>query len=261
VVGPQRSSDARIALELELGIDVASDDASVALLAGDEVLAEQAWRIETTATRELLGVIEAVLTAAGVSRDALTAIAVVHGPGGYSSLRASVATAQGMALGLDVPLAGVGRLELAAFAHLTAQLTGGPGPRPVVAVHGLTRGQLAWAAYTAGEAGRPPRELIAPRIDDAAGCIAAAPPGACWCGDLESDTGQELRALLRATKRTGDTEAPSAENRRRASDAVRLARLHDAYGDPAAVDVLYLRPPSITPPRPAGDPPTRRPAR
>jgi hypothetical protein len=38
---------------------------------------------------------------------------------------------------------------------------------------------------------------------------------------------------------------PAGENVRSAADLVRLARLHRAFGDPAAVDVLYLRPPSI----------------
>jgi len=41
----------------------------------------------------------------------------------------------------------------------------------------------------------------------------------------------------------GDT-APRA-----AADLIRLARLHDAYGDPALVDVVYLRPPPITKPK------------
>ena len=42
-----------------------------------------------------------------------------------------------------------------------------------------------------------------------------------------------------------DTDVDAAANVRAAADLVRLARLHRAYGDPAAVDVTYLRPPSI----------------
>lgn len=235
---------------IELGIDLASDDASVAVLSGETVLAARDWHIETTATRELLAGIEAVLREAGVERAALTGIAVVVGPGGYSSLRASVATAQGLALALGIPLAGAGRLEVAALPHLDRAQPEHKTGRPVVALHALSRGQLAWAAYSRAEAGQPPREVIAPRIDELAACVAAAPSRALWCGDLDGDAGTRLRAAIEAAGRTGDTEAASTENRRRAADAIRLARLHQAYGDPADVDVLYLRPPSITPPRP-----------
>jgi hypothetical protein len=45
------------------------------------------------------------------------------------------------------------------------------------------------------------------------------------------------------------TEPPPEENMRRTLDIARLAVAHGAFGDPAAVDVLYLRPPSITRPR------------
>ena len=235
---------------LELGIDLASDHASLAVLSGETVLAERDWLIETTATRELLAGIEMVLREAGVERGAVTGIAVVVGPGGYSSLRASVATAQGLALALGIPLAGVSRLEVAALPHLDRVQPEHATVRPVVALHALSRGQLAWAAYSRAGEGQPPRELIAPRIDELSDCVAASPSRALWCGDLDGEVGALLRAAIDAAGRTGDTEAASTENRRRAADAVRLARLHHAYGDPADVDVLYLRAPSITPPRP-----------
>ena len=58
-----------------------------------------------------------------------------------------------------------------------------------------------------------------------------------------------MRAALVAAAAGGDEEAPPESNRRSAADLVRLARLHDAYTDPAEVDVVYLRPPPITAPR------------
>jgi hypothetical protein len=85
--------------------------------------------------------------------------------------------------------------------------------------------------------------LVEPRIDTFEQCARDAPPAALWCGELSD----ELRAAREAARRTGDQEAlPRA---RSAADIVRLARLHDAYTDPAAVDVVYLRPPPITTPR------------
>ena len=220
---------------IELGIDSASSEAAVALLDGDEVLAERRWTVETNYSRELLGGIDAALGAAGVERAELAAIAVDAGPGGYSGLRSGVATAQGLALALGIPLAGVSRLEAAAFPHLE-------GGRPVVATHQAGGGRIAWAAYAAGDGGTP-AILEAPRLDEPDACLGAAPRGGCWCGELS----EELRAALAGV---GGTAAADPENVRRASDLVRLARLHEAYGDPALVDVVYLRPPPIT--RPAG---------
>lgn len=221
----------------ELGIDTASQTVSVAVLEGDRVLAERRWRLETTTSRELLAGIEAVLHDAGIDRDAIEAIAVDVGPGAYTGLRSGVATAQGLALGLGVPLAGVGRLEADAFPHLA------PGV-PVVAVHAAGRSGVAWAAYVpcdAPEAG-PPEPLTAPSLDTPEDCARLAPARALWCGEI---TDELRRARLEAV-RAGDTDAEGGENGRSAADVVRLARLHRAYTDPAAVDVIYLRPPSIT---------------
>ncbi len=218
-----------------LAIDSASPDAGVAVLRGDELLAERQWTLETTFSQELLAGIDAVLTAAGVTRGEITAIAVDNGPGGYSGLRTGVATAQGLALALDVPLAGVSRLEAQAYPRLA-------GDRPVVAVHDLGRGRVAWAAYAQGEG--PPATLIAPRIDDAEACVALAPQGALWCGEVTD----ELRTALDNTGRTAEA-TPPPDNARRAVDLARLAHLHGAFGDPADVDVVYLRPPHITKPR------------
>ena len=124
----------------ELGIDTASQVIALAILDGERVLAERRWRIETTASRELLAGIEAVLAGASLGRDAIDAIAVDVGPGAYTGLRTGVATAQGLALGLGIPLAGVARLEADAFPH--------PAPGgPVVAVHDAGRSGDAVDAY------------------------------------------------------------------------------------------------------------------
>lgn len=220
----------------ELAIDTASDQAEVALLDGDRVLAEHAWSRETTFSRELLAAIDRVLAEVGIARDAVTAIAVDAGPGGYSPLRTGVATAQGMALALDVPLAAICRLEADALPHLGAGV-------PVVAVHDAGRGGIAWAAYRCG-ARETIEEAVAPRIDSVQQCVAAAPGGATWCGEIDAG----LRAEIEAAGSGATFVDPGS--RRRAADLVRLARLHHSYGDPAAADVIYLRPPSIT--RPAG---------
>ncbi len=230
----------------ELAIDTASSAAGIALLAGDEVVVERRWTVETNYSQELLAGLDAALRDAGVQRDAVGAIAVDVGPGGYGGLRSGVATAQGLALALDVPLAGVSRLEAAAFPHV-----GNASPaRPVVAVHDAGGGRVAWAAYGAGTSGSAvPTVLIEPRLDSIEECVRDAPPGALWCGELTAEL-NTARDAARSTARSGDEDVPPGDNVRSPADLVRLARLHEAYGDPALVDVVYLRPPAIT--RPTG---------
>jgi tRNA threonylcarbamoyl adenosine modification protein YeaZ len=242
---------------LVLAIDASSDDASVAVSRGggdrgagasDEVLADRRWSIASTLSEELLAAIDAALAHAEVSRHQLGGVVVVTGPGGYSGLRAGVATAQGLALGLDIPLAGVGRLDAEAAPHLGE--AGGAGG-PVVAVHDARRSGLAWAAFEAG-AGGDVIAVVGPRLDEPDAVAREAPLPARWCGELTERLRVALTVAGRdAELRSGDTTSATAAAQRpsRAASAARLARLRSAFGDPANVDVLYLRPPSITRPR------------
>jgi tRNA threonylcarbamoyladenosine biosynthesis protein TsaB len=219
---------------IEVGIETASPHGAIAVVDGDAVLVEHDWTVVGTYSLELLAALDGTLAEAGVTRQQIAAIAVDVGPGGYGGLRTGVATAQGLAFALDIPLAGVSRLESAALAHLDGAIA-------VVAVHdaGGRSNRVAWAAFEAGDGA--PHALIEPRLDDIDDCLRLAPPHARWCGELT----EALRAAL-AVARPDDPLAPPAPLR--AADLVRLARAHDGYGDPAAVDVLYVRPPPITRP-------------
>lgn len=226
----------------DLGIDTAADDASLALLRGDEVVSERAWHVDTTMSRELLAQLDALLVEAGVTRQQIASIAVVTGPGTYGAVRTGIATAQGLALALDVPLAGVGRFEADAARHLDAAAP----ERVVVAVHEAGRSGTAWAAYTlAGSTDGAPRCLVAPRLDPPDEVARTAPAPALWCGEV---TPVLVQALQDAERASGDTYADNDAGAPagRAVALVRIARARQAYGDPALVDAFYLRPPSIT---------------
>ena len=223
----------------DLGIDTASDHASLALLRGDEVIAERAWHVDTTMSRELLANLDALLVGADVTRDQIASIAVTTGPGQYGAVRTGLATAQGLALASDVPLAGVGRFEAEAAWYLAAEAPG----RVVVAVHEAGRSGTAWAAYTLDDSSNhAPRCVVDPRVDTPEEAARTAPAPATWCGEVT----EALRDALRdAAGRSGDT-VPDAPSGVRAAALVRIARARNAYGDPALVDAFYLRPPSIT---------------
>lgn len=222
----------------DLGIDTASDEGSLAIFptGDDRPLAVHRFRPETTMSRELIGTIATFLSEAGVARTEVTRIAVTTGPGQYGPLRSGIAVAQGMALALGIPLAGVGRLEA------DAALVRPAGGATVVAVHDARSGP-AWAAYEV-VIGDAPREVVPPSITSAAEAAAQAPRPALWTGEV----GDALRAAQDAEGRTGDTIADTPGSPR-AVAIVRIARVREGFGDPAAVDALYMRPPSITKPR------------
>jgi tRNA threonylcarbamoyladenosine biosynthesis protein TsaB len=218
---------------LALGIDSAADAASLALLRGDGVVAVHRWTATGTMSIELLAAIAQLIVDARVDRKDLERIAVNVGPGQYGALRTGVATAQGMALALGVPLAGIGRFEADALPHLGAG-------RPVVAVHDAGRSGYAWAAYEADADGMP-AEIVAPRLDDLNEIGGRAPEGALWCGEISD-----------ALRDAVDLEVAAEADEPRAVSVVRIAAARGAFGDPAGVDAVYLRPPPITQPRSLG---------
>jgi tRNA threonylcarbamoyladenosine biosynthesis protein TsaB len=65
---------------------------------------------------QLVGLIDDLLGAARLEYRALGAIAVNHGPGGFTGLRSAVAAARGLALAADLPVLAVTSLEALAAA-------------------------------------------------------------------------------------------------------------------------------------------------
>jgi len=224
-----------------LAIDTASDAVSLAIEDDGSLIAEHSLQVETTVARELLGGLDAFLKGLDIEHDSFTAIAICVGPGGYGGLRAGISTAQGMALALDIPVAPIARLEADAWPHLRAAQTA----RPVVAVHDAGRAGVAWGAYACPADGSAPVPLVEPSITTFDECVAQAPAGAIWCGEMI----EELVVARQDHNREGDETGSSNDATTRAASMLALARIHQAYGDPAAADAVYLRPPHITRPK------------
>ncbi len=96
---------------LILAFDTSAAHCAVALLLGDEVLAERFEEMQRGQAENLFPLLEETLAAAGKSFADLSAIGVGTGPGNFTGIRLSVAAARGLALSLEIPAIGVTRFE------------------------------------------------------------------------------------------------------------------------------------------------------
>jgi tRNA threonylcarbamoyladenosine biosynthesis protein TsaB len=97
---------------LVLAFDTATDVATSALVGGGRVLGERA-----SAPRTLLEDVDALVREADVPLADIDALVVGTGPGSFTSTRIGLAVARGIALALDVPVAGVSTLDALAAAR------------------------------------------------------------------------------------------------------------------------------------------------
>ena len=104
---------------LTLAFDTAMDVATVALVRDGEVLGERRSRAVS-----VLADADELLRAAGVGPADLGLLAVGVGPGSFTGVRMGLAAGRGLALALDIPVAGVSTLE--------ALAAGAPGAVPVI---------------------------------------------------------------------------------------------------------------------------------
>lgn len=221
---------------MELTIDTASPLASIALTSEGRLIAESSWATERGHASELLPAIERLLESASAQRDALSAIFVNRGPGGYAGLRVGISTAMALAFALDADILGYGRLEADAYPYLA--LAG-----PVCAVHDAGRGEFAWAVYRE-EDGRI-IEIQAPRIGPPEQVAETIGGDYLLAG--------EVSARLRTRLPVDLTVITGPATVRRAGTGAALAWSRYAAGardSHLALTPLYLREPNITTPRP-----------
>ncbi|WP_417916225.1 tRNA (adenosine(37)-N6)-threonylcarbamoyltransferase complex dimerization subunit type 1 TsaB [Candidatus Electronema sp. JC] len=116
-----------VSLPLILSIETAAGCGSVALTRGGvsngRLIAEAAVHAETSHSRQLLGSVEWVMQAVGISWSDLDAIAVSIGPGSFTGLRIGLAAAKGIVFAAGKPLVCVPTLDAVA---LSCPLVDGP---------------------------------------------------------------------------------------------------------------------------------------
>jgi tRNA threonylcarbamoyladenosine biosynthesis protein TsaB len=140
---------------LILAVESATTAASVALLRGEELVAELACDGPGAVSERLLPAIDALLRDAKVELAAVEAFAVSVGPGSFTGLRVGLATVVGLAFGGERPAAAVPTLR--ALAHPALE-----GSGPVAALLDARRGEVYAAVYDAGGALRVPDAVLTP---------------------------------------------------------------------------------------------------
>lgn len=98
-----------------LGIETATSLASVGVLAGAELI-ERRGGDASSHGRELIPLIDVVLSLAGLDSSDLDLIAVSVGPGSFTGLRIGLSVAKGLAIAWRLPIVGVPTLDAYAAA-------------------------------------------------------------------------------------------------------------------------------------------------
>lgn len=97
--------------DLTLAFDTSAAHVAAALLSGDQVLAERLEPMTKGQVERLFPLLEELLAEAGVTWKDLSTIGVGIGPGNFTGIRISVASARGLALSLGIPAVGVSSFE------------------------------------------------------------------------------------------------------------------------------------------------------
>ena len=137
-----------------LAIETSTSQASVALLENGTLVIERAHARPKQSAERLLPLIAELLAETGWPRTSLARIGVSVGPGSFTGLRVGIACAQGLALGLGLPIVGV--TSLRAMARAVPEKL--PGRR--CAVLDARRNEVFCAIH---EAGPRAAEVVAAR--------------------------------------------------------------------------------------------------
>ncbi len=217
-----------------LAIETATAQSAVALAVDRDVVATSTRVDRTGHGTFLVPAIEFCLDQAGWFPDELDAIVVDVGPGLYTGMRVGIATAQGLASTLGIPVLTATSLDAQALAAAT-------GHRHIYSIVDVRRGELAVATYRpvpGGVVRDTEPELMKPeRLRDL----------------MESDTGSSLvvgdvpalpESVLRSLHRVkvGRPRYPSV----RAVIEIGMSKLEKDSFNSEPLTPLYLREPDVT---------------
>lgn len=123
-----------------LAIDTSTEWIGLALYNGSQILFEQTWCSRNFHTTELVPAIAEIFTRTQVKRSELTGLGIAIGPGSFTGMRIGMSVCKGMALALDLPVAGIPSLDILAAGQPVLR-------RPMIALLQVGRGRFAHARY------------------------------------------------------------------------------------------------------------------
>jgi tRNA threonylcarbamoyladenosine biosynthesis protein TsaB len=222
-----------------LAIDTATRMAGLALYDPEpgSILAEEVWHSANRHTVELMPRLVRMVEQANRTPDDLTGLAVAIGPGSFTGLRIGLSVAKGLAAALDLPMVGVGTLDILVQPHAHHS-------RPIWAVVQAGRGRICAACYR-----RIQDEWhveVRAQITTLARLAEQIEDEVLVTGELDA----AHRALLRARLDESVTIPPAAGRVRRPAHLAALGWRRLSQGDrddPAALSPVYLH----QPPEPA----------
>jgi len=133
-----------MALVRILGIETSSRRGSVALLEDNRLIRCLEHEEPNSHAERLLPLVEQLLAETGWPKSSLDRLGVGVGPGSFTGLRAGIALAEGLSVGLDRPLLGVGSLWAMAHGALSER------EGPCCALLDARRSELFAAIYAEG---------------------------------------------------------------------------------------------------------------
>jgi tRNA threonylcarbamoyl adenosine modification protein YeaZ len=224
---------------MELSIDTSTRYASVCLSQEGKVMAEHSWSSRQNHSVELLSAVEHLLKTTGMDLQDVACVMLAKGPGAFSALRVGLSTAKGLGVSLGIPLVALNTLDIEAYPFRGLGL-------PVCSILDMGRGEVATALYAGGKGdwNRLREEQIMTPEDL---CSTIREP-TLFCGEGVSLVRQVLEEGLGdaavVAEQSLPTRRPGALSQM-GYERFQRGEMDDIY----SLEPLYLRRPSITPPR------------
>ncbi len=229
----------------------------MAILRDGQPVAEYTWQAAGRHTTQLLPIVDRICRDVSLPLDAWSGVAVATGPGSFNGVRAAIATALGLAMSRDVPLIGVGTLDILAYqAYLGAAVGQLDAGTRICAILPAGRGEVYYALYAPEQAlEKSGSWATAARIEGPAVATAehlrdrirenqeGAP--LIVCGSVTPDLAEMLRS---ADERAMTLPTPASSSRRATYLALLAQQFLDAGGTDQLLTVtpLYLRRVTVT---------------
>lgn len=123
-----------------LGIESSGQTCTVGLSRNGQLIAQVGSTLPHIHSRQLAPFCRTVFRTAGITPEALSAIAISAGPGSFTGLRIGYSLAKGLAHSLNIPIIEVPTLDVWVWQN-------GPRRRPVLAVIDARRNEIFCAMY------------------------------------------------------------------------------------------------------------------